>query len=127
MSLPKEDIRSFLELDDGLKEARLQMKTARKDMTEHRDAIIDYMKSNDVEKLTVRKGQQFLLLTKKEYKKRPSSEVVKVKLAELMKEGVVDPERIFKEIQECGGSEDRWSLQRRSSTKKDKKEQDKDQ
>lgn len=110
----KANVLEFVRLDDGLKKAREDMKEARTSMNESRDAIIEYMKEAEVERLGIKKGQQFLELTEKTLKIRPSADVVKAKLAELMQKGIMDPSVIYEELNKCGGTKQVWKLARRT-------------
>ena len=117
----KEDIREFLRLDDGLKDARVQMKESRDSMNDRKENIIDYMRKGSITKLLVHKGETALFLQEKELKVRPDASVIREKLQELMRQGIVDPEKIFEEINKCGGSKTVWRLMRRSKSLKKKK------
>lgn len=110
----RDDIKEFLRLDDGLKDARIRMKESRDAMNARKESIIDYMRKASISKLVVRKGEQSLLLQEKELKIRPDATVVRCKLQELMRQGITDPEKIFEEINKCGGSKTVWRLMRRS-------------
>ena len=120
----KEDIKEYLRLDDGLKDARVQMKETRTVMNEHKENIITYMKSSKISKIMVRKGEQTLFLVEKELKIRPEAEVIRCKLQDLMKQGIIDPEKIFEEINKCGGSKTVWRLMRRAKRKPNAKKDD---
>jgi hypothetical protein len=113
----KNDVKEFVRLDDGLKEARAQTKVARKEMENCREKIIAYMKSNNIGRLGIKKGTQFLETKEKILKIRPRAEVVKLKLQELINKGISDPEAIYKAIQECGVTKAVWKLSRRSKRK----------
>lgn len=113
----KGSIKEFLRLDDGLKQARLDMKESRTAMNDHREKIIDFMRSSDIPKLSARKGEATLILEEKEVKIRPDGEVMKAKLQELISKGVTDPQVIWDEISKCGGSKTVWRLARRSKRK----------
>ena len=110
----KSDIKEFLRLDDGMKQARLDMKESRGVMNEHRENIIKYMRHSKSDKLAARKGEVTLLLQQKQQKIRPDTTVVKEKIKELMDNGVTDPTKIWEEIDKCGGTRDVWKLARRS-------------
>ena len=118
MAQPPKDIKAnvieFVRLDDGLKKAREEMKEARASMNESRERIIEYMKEAEVERLGIKKGQQFLELTEKTMKIRPSADCVRAKLTELMQKGITDPAAIYEEINKCGGTKQVWKLARRS-------------
>lgn len=123
-SAVKTDIKEYVRIDDGLKEARGQMKDARAGMKQCSERIIDFMRKADMEKFSLKKGEQFLILQEKTLKVRPDAEVVKAKLQELITSGKTDPAFIWDEIQKCGGTKIAWKLSRRSkrkqSTKSDK-------
>jgi hypothetical protein len=116
-SAVKASIKEFLRIDDGLKQARLDMKESRTVMNDHKEKIIDFMRSSDIPKLSARKGDATLILQEKEVKIRASSEVIRGKLQELMSKGVTDPQVIFDEINKCGGIKKEWRLARRSKRK----------
>jgi hypothetical protein len=116
-SSTKNDIKEFLRLDDGLKQARLDMKESRDSMNEYRDRIIEWMKSSETPKLSVRKGEGTLILQEKEVKVRADADVIKAKLQELMSKNITDPEKIWEEINACGGTKTVWKLARRSKRK----------
>lgn len=122
----KDDIKEFLRLDDGLKDARVRMKESRDAMNDRKERIIVYMRKATISKLVVRKGEQTLFLQEKELKIRPDATVVRAKLQELMRQGVTDPEKIFEEINKCGGSKTVWRLMRRAKRVAPKKK-DEDQ
>ena len=113
----KASIKEFLRLDDGLKQARLDMKETRTAMNEHREKIIDFMRNGEVPKLSARKGEATLILQEKEVKIRADGEVIKSKLQELMAKNITDPQVIFDEINKCGGTKTVWRLARRSKRK----------
>ena len=113
----KASIKEFLRLDDGLKQARLDMKDSRNVMNEHKEKIIEFMRSNNIPKLSARKGEATLSLQEKEVKIRADGEVIKNKLQELMSKGITDPQTIFDEINKCGGTKTVWRLARRSKRK----------
>lgn len=127
----KSDVVEFVRLDDGLKTARKQSKEAREAMNECRERIIAYMREAEIERLGLKKGQQYLELCEKELKVRATAECVKAKLKELIERNVTDPEIIFKEISSCGGTKKEWKLARRTkrgtgdSSKQPKKKQKK--
>ena len=125
----KSDVVEFVRLDDGLKVARTQAKEARDAMNECRERIVDYMKESEIERLGIKKGQQFLELCEKQLKVRPTAECVKSKLQELMSKNVIDPETIYTAISECGGTKTEWKLARRSKRQpgRPKKDADKDE
>ena len=108
------NVKELVRLDDGLKKAREEMKIARKSMEECREMIIQYMRDAEVERLSIKKGSQFLELTEKQLKVRATADCVKDKLRELMSKGVTDPETIYEEINKCGGTKQVWKLSRRS-------------
>lgn len=108
------NVKEFVRLDDGLKKAREEMKVARQSMDQCREQIICYMKDSNVERLSIKKGTQFLELSEKNLKVRPSAECIKSKLKELFEKNVVDPEVIYDEIQKCGGTKQVWKLSRRT-------------
>lgn len=129
MELPqsvRESIKEFLRLDDGLKDARVQMKESRDAMNDNKQRIIDYMRKSSVSKLVVRKGEQTLFLQEKELKIRPDASVVRAKLQELMRQGVTDPETIFLELNKCGGSKTVWRLMRRAKRASKKTDDEED-
>jgi hypothetical protein len=113
----KASIKEFLRLDDGLKQARLDMKESRAVLNEHKEKIIDFMRESDVPKLSARKGEATLMLQEKEVKIRADADVVKNKLQELLAKGVTDPQTIYEEINKCGGVRTEWRLARRSKRK----------
>jgi hypothetical protein len=117
----KGDIKEFLRLDDGLKQARLDMKESRDALNAHREHIIEYMRSSETPRLSARKGDVTLILQEKEQKIRPEASVIKSKLQELLQQGVSDPERIWEEIDKCGGTKTVWKLARRSKRKPSEK------
>lgn len=110
----KQDVLEFVRLDDGLKNAREQMKGARQAMDECREKIICYMRETGVERMVIKKGSQFLELNEKQLKVRATAECIKAKLAELMRQNITDPETIYQEISKCGGTKQVWKLARRS-------------
>lgn len=110
----KSDVIEFVRLDDGLKAARVQAKDARDAMTECRERIVQYMKDAGVERLGIKRGQQFLELVERSLKVRASAECVKAKIAELLANKITDPDVIYKEILSCGGTKTEWKLARRS-------------
>lgn len=117
--IPKDvlvDIKEFIRLDDGLKDSRIEMKERREEMAEHKESIIDYMKSHDMDKLPLEVGkiEQCLYLQEKEHKIRPDGKLVQQKLQEMIAQGITDPEKIYEEINSCGGVKSVWSLARRS-------------
>lgn len=117
MALPadiKQNVLEFVRLDDGLKKAREDMKGARASMNEAKEMIIEYMKEAEVERLGIKKGQQFLELTEKSLKIRPTADCVKAKLADLMQRGITDPSVIYEELNKCGGTKQVWKLARRT-------------
>lgn len=118
----KADIKEFLRIDDGLKDARLQMKESRGSMNECREHIIDFMKKSDVFELEVGKGAQKLMLQEKELKIRADAEVIKAKLQEMLSQGITDTEKIWEEINKCGGTKTVWKLARRSKRKQQPKD-----
>jgi hypothetical protein len=121
----KEDVKEFLRIDDGLKEARTQTKTARKELAERREKIIAFMRTSGIGKLGVKKGSQFLEAKERVIKVKPTSQAIKEKLKELVASGVSDSEQIYKAINECGGTKKVWRLSRRSkraAAKKKKKD-----
>lgn len=124
----KSDVKEFVRLDDGLKDARSQTKVARKELEACRERIIEYMRTSGVKCLGIKKGTQFLEAKEKTLRVRPHADVVKAKLLELMTRNVTDPEAIYKAIQECGGTKKVWKLSRRSkrkpSSKKKKAQKD---
>lgn len=116
----KADIKEYVRIDDGLKEARGQMKEARSGMKECSERIIDFMRKADMEKFSLKKGEQFLILQEKTLKVRPDAEVIKAKIRELIEEGKTDPGLIWDEVQKCGGTKTVWKLSRRSKRKPSK-------
>lgn len=116
-NVPVEDIKEFIRIDDGLKEARVDAKEARAALKAHKESIIDYMRKANVDRLDVKKGTQRLFLLEKTRKIRPKNDAIKAKLTELMDRGVRDPDVIAKEISECGGTAQVWTLQRRGARK----------
>jgi hypothetical protein len=124
----KSDVKEFVRLDDGLKDARSQTKVARKELEACRERIITYMRTAGIGRLGIKKGTQFLEAKEKTLKIRPHADVVKAKLQELISKSVTDPEEIYKAIQECGGTKQVWKLSRRSkrkpSSKKKKAQED---
>lgn len=120
------DIKEFLRLDDGLKDARLQMKESRDALNEHRESIIGYMRASETAELEVRKGSQKLILQEKIQKVRPETEVIKSKLAELLASGEKDANKIWDEINKCGGTKSTWKLARRSKRKAPAADKDKE-
>lgn len=130
MELPtsvRDDIKEFLRLDDGLKDARVRMKESRDALKDRKERVIEFMRKSSVSKLVVRKGEQTLFLQEKELKIRPDASVIRCKLQELMRQGIVDPEKIFEEINKCGGSKTVWRLMRRAKrvvSSKKKQEED---
>ena len=120
-SSTKNDIKEFLRLDDGLKQARLDMKDSRDSMNDYRDKIIEWMRSSNTPKLSVRKGEATLILQEKEVKIRAEADVIKAKLQELMSNKIMDPEKIWEAINACGGSKTVWKLARRSKRKPSEK------
>lgn len=113
----KTDIKEYVRIDDGLKEARGQMKEARAGMKQCSEHIIEFMRTAGMEKFSLKKGEQFLILQEKTLKVRPDAEVVKAKLQELIAEGKTDPAYIWDEVQKCGGTRNVWKLSRRSKRK----------
>lgn len=113
----KSDVRKYISTDDGLKEARLQMKGVRADMKESAERIIDFMRKAGMEKFKLKKTGQCLILQEKELKIRPDSEAVKAKLRELLSSGQTDPAVLWDEVQKCGGTKTVWKLARRSKRK----------
>lgn len=110
----KADVVEYVRLDDGLKAARKQAKEARDAMKECRDRIIEYMRDAEIERLGIKKGSQHLELVEKTLKVRASAECVKEKLKDLMIRKVTDPEVIYQEISECGGTKVEYKLARRT-------------
>ena len=110
----KTDVLEFVRLDDGLKKAREEMKVAKHSMEEIKEKIIAYMRESEVERLSIKKGSQFLELNEKKLKVRPTSECVKAKIAELVANGTKDPETFYQEINKCGGTRQVWKLSRRT-------------
>ena len=113
----KGDIKEYVRIDDGLKEARGQMKEARAGMKQASERIIEYMRAESMDKFSLKKGEQLLILQEKTLKVRPDAEVVKTKLRELLAEGKTDPTYIWDEIQKCGGTKTVWKLSRRAKRK----------
>jgi len=110
----KTNVIEFVRLDDGLKKAREQMKEARAGLNASRDTIIEYMRAGEIERLSLKKGTQYLELVEKTLKVRPSAECVKAKLAELMERKVMNPSEIYAELNACGGTKQVWKLARRT-------------
>jgi len=110
----KSDVVEYVRLDDGLKTARDQMKGARSAMNDSRDRIVAYMRDNEVVRLGIKKGTQYLELVEKQLKIRPIADCVKQKIAELLRKNVTDPEVIYQEISSCGGTKQIWKLARRT-------------
>jgi hypothetical protein len=119
----KSDIKEFLRLDDGLKQARLDMKDSRNALNEHRESIIDFMRDTNTLMLSARKGDVTLSLQEKEIKIKPDASVAKSKIEELMKQGVTDPAIIWEELSKCGGFKKVWRLARRSKGSSKSKKQ----
>lgn len=117
MSLPqqvKNSVQEYVRLDDGLKNARHEMKEVRTTMENHRNEIIEYMKDMKIPRFELKKGTQYLDLVEKTLKIRPSAECVKQKLTELLAKNITDPETIYSEINKCGGTRHEWKLARRT-------------
>lgn len=110
----KADVKEFIRLDDGLKEARAQTKEARKELEGCRERIVAFMRDSKIGRLGIKKGTQFLEAKEKTLRIRPKADVVKAKLQELMSRNITSPEEIYKAIQECGGTKTVWKLSRRS-------------
>jgi len=113
----KADVIEYARLDDGLKQARGEMKEARKSMTDCRERIIDFMKESEIERLSMRKGTQYLELQEKQLKVRATSDEIKAKLREVLAAGATDPDYIFEQVNNCGGTKTVWKLARRSKRK----------
>jgi hypothetical protein len=114
----KEDIREYIRVDDGLKDTRLKVKDARKGLNDHKDRIINYMRHMEMKKISLKKGEQSLILQEKELKVRATGEMIKKRLNELILSDVKDPDAIYAEIQKCGGVKTVWKLSRRTKRKK---------
>ena len=108
------DIKEFLRLDDGLKDARIEMKERRAEMNEHKDGIIDYMHRRDIPKLELNNGDQCLVLSEKEHKIRPDAKLIRRTLDQMIAQGVTDSGKIVEAINSCGGVNKVWTLARRS-------------
>ncbi len=117
----KSDIKDYVRVDDGLKEARGQMKEARGSMKACSERIIEFMRKSEMDKFSLKKGEQFLILQEKTLKVRPDAEVIKAKIRDLLAEGKTDPSLIWDEVQKCGGTKIVWKLSRRSKRKACKK------
>lgn len=115
------DIKEFVRIDDGMKEAHGQMKETKEGMKECAARIIAYMRQAGMEKFSLKKGEQSLILQEKTLKVRPTSEAIHARLAEMLAEGKKDPSYIWDEIQKCGGTKTVWKLSRRSKRKASEK------
>lgn len=113
----KQNVQEFVRLDDGLKQAKEEMKVAKKSMEECRVGIIEYMREAGIPRFEIMKGSQHLDLVEKTLIIRPSADVVKKKLADLLARNITDPEIIYQEIKKCGGTKQEWKLARRSKRK----------
>jgi hypothetical protein len=111
------DVKEFVRLDDGIKEATAQLKDAKKGREAARERIVKYMCSANVKRLGIKKGTQYLEAREKTTKIRACADVIKAKLKELVSKGVTDSDIIYKEIMSCGGTRKVWKLCRRSVRK----------
>lgn len=121
MALPQatvSDVKEFVRLDDGIKEATAQMKEARKGREAARARIIQYMCASDIKRLGIKKGSQYLEVKEKTLKVRAGADLMKAKLAELVKQGITDPDVLYREIMACGGTKTVWKLCRRNVRKR---------
>jgi hypothetical protein len=117
----KSDIKNYVRVDDGLKEAHSQMKGTKEEMKECAERIITFMRQSKMDKFSLKKGEQSLILQEKTLKIRPVAEAIHARLAEMLAEGKTDPSYIWDEIQKCGGTKTVWKLARRSKRKSDSK------
>lgn len=113
----KNDVKEYIRVDDGLKEARLQMKESRAGLKECGERIIEFMKQSDMDKFYVKRGEQCLTLKETIHKVRPNSEQAQTKIQELLSQGISDPAKIWDEVLKCGGTKSVWKLSRRSKRK----------
>lgn len=109
------DIAQFVRLDTEMKRAKKQMGEVRKTVDMHRQNIIQYMVRTKTDKLVgINGGTQYLECVQKTLKKRPTSEQMLAKLAELVRSGANDPAVILEAIQNCGGTYSEYRLSRRT-------------
>ena len=117
----RSDIKEFVRIDDGLKDAHTQMKSTREDMKGCIARIIAFMRQAEMEKFSLKKGEQSLILQEKTLKIRPSADVLRARLAEMLSEGQKDSAYIWDELNKCGGTKTTWKLARRSKRKASEK------
>ena len=109
----KNDVKEFIRMDDGLKDARLETKAARKQLAEYRERIIQYMRETEITKLAIKKGTQILEIKEKTLKIRPRSEDIKTALEKLVLSKTPTAEEICATIKSCGGTKKERKLSRR--------------
>lgn len=108
-------VNDYIKLDDEMKAARKQIKGARDAVNQLKKIIIEYLVRIGKEKITNINGDtQILECVQKTLKRRPTSEQMLEKIAELTSKGVTDPIVFLSEIQNCGGTYTEFRLSRRT-------------
>lgn len=122
--------RNYSKLDEDIKNFGKTVKQARTTLKENQQLIIQWMLRAHVTKVCRDSGKgdpvTFLLVEKDVYV-RPTQEQQSQKMAELIREGVTDPERIVKELKHCAGTRKEAKLHRRKPRKQQKKKKQKKQ
>ena len=107
-------VAEFVKLDDEMRETKKELKAVRTEIERKRDLIIGFMVKNDVQRISVRKGTQYLECKKSMHKKRPTKKHMVAVLRQLINEGVTDADVILEAMMNAAGKEERTSLLRRS-------------
>jgi hypothetical protein len=109
------DVSQFVRLDTELKRAKKQMKDVHETINGHRQNIIQYMVRTGTDKLVgINGGTQYLECVHKTLKKRPTSDQMLAKIAELVEANTTNPRTILEAIQSCGGTYTEYRLSRRT-------------
>ena len=108
-------VEEFVRLDDEVKTARKELKTVAQSIQDHKKVILEYMSSNEIDRLGgIKNDTQYLECTKKVLKRRPSSVQMLERLTQFMRSGERDPQIIMEGLITCGGTYTEFRLARRS-------------
>jgi len=111
-------IARFIRIDDDLKTCTREARGRRGELRELHNAIVGYMVTNSVERLSVRRGECRLELKRRERHLRPTRETMLVCLRAVLADKSrtpADAEGIVDRLRGSGGTSTEWRLARRNA------------
>ncbi len=95
-------IKEYDTLDGEIKNTAGRVRILRKELKKHKFSVFQWMTSNKVPSIRLKKRNLILEIRETELKKKPTPEQQTAKLSELFAKGITDPVTIYTEIQKCG-------------------------